>query len=143
MKKIIKKWAAPLLCGLLTFILFQFVFFIGYVPSESMEPAIKADSIVFGCRIPSEIQRGDILLFHHEGIVLVKRVAGVPGDIIYSDDTGLILSIDEEFPGASRVLTVPDGYYFMLGDNAEHSNDSRMWDEPFVARNEVVAKVWK
>ena len=87
MKKIIKQWTAPVLCGLLIFILFQSVFFIGYVPTESMEPTIKAGSCIFGYRIIGEIHQGDILVFRTDGLMLVKRVAAVPGDTIYIADT--------------------------------------------------------
>ena len=143
MKKIIKQWTAPVLCGLLIFILFQSVFFIGYVPTESMEPTIKAGSCIFGYRIIGEIHQGDILVFRTDGLMLVKRVAAVPGDTIYIADTGEVISVNEEIPDAVRILTVPDGCYFMLGDNAEESFDSRSWNEPFIQKTQVIAKVWK
>lgn len=136
-----KKWAAPLLCGLFAFLLFRFVFFIGYVPTVSMEPTIKAESLIFGCRIIGELQRSDIVMFRHEGRYLVKRIAGLPGDVIYIDDTRLTLSVNVELAGATRVLTVPDDCYFMLGDNEEHSIDSRVWQEPFIERAQVAAKL--
>jgi signal peptidase I len=143
MKRIIKQWAAPMLCGLVIFFLFNFVFFIGYVPSGSMEPTITAGSCIAGCRITGEIQRGDILVFRHDGVLLVKRAAAVPGDVIYIGDSETILSVNEEPYGVIRILTVPYGCYFMLGDNAENSIDSRIWDDPFITQTQVIAKVWK
>ena len=142
MKKIIKQWAAPVLCGLFIFMLFKFVLFIGYVPSESMEPTIKAGSCITGCRIVGEIRRGDIIVFKHNNIMLVKRVAAIPGDIIYIDAIGEVIFVNEGHPNASLVLTVPDGGYFMLGDNIGNSDDSRIWKDPFISKRQIIAKIW-
>lgn len=35
-------------------------------------------------------------------------------------------------------LTVPEGCYYMFGDNADNSYDSRYWDEPFVSEEDVI-----
>ena len=142
-KTIIKQWAAPALCGFFIFILFKFVFFIGYVPTESMEPTIKSGSCIFGHRITGEIQRGDIVVFSSDGFMLVKRVAAIPGDMIYIDDTRGIISVNQELPDAAMILTIPYGCYFMLGDNAENSFDSRFWENPFIQKTQIIAKVCK
>ncbi|WP_334295639.1 S26 family signal peptidase [Extibacter muris] len=42
-----------------------------------------------------------------------------------------------EHNGAS--LTVPEKSYYVLGDNAERSLDSRYWEDPFVRDEEIVA----
>ena len=143
MKKAITNWAAPLLCGLFIFTLFRFVFFIGYVPSASMEPVISAGSCVFGRRLIGDIRLGDVIIFERDGILLAKRVAGVPGDVIYIDDTRLATAVNEELPGHTRALTVPDSCCFLLGDNTEYSIDSRVWEEPFVERAQVIAVLFK
>ena len=143
MRGIIKQWAAPLMCGFFIFILFKFVFFIGYVPTESMEPTIKAGSCIFGYRLTSEIRHGDIVVFNSDGFMLVKRVAAIPGDVIYISDIGGIISINQELPDTAMILTVPYGCYFMLGDNAENSFDSRFWENPFIQKTQIIAKVCK
>ena len=140
MKKFIKRWAAPLLCGLFFFLLFRFVFFIGCVTSISMEPTVKEGSFFCGARIFGEIQRDDILAFERRGKVVVKRVAAVPGDTVYIDDTRLTFSVGDELPEFTRELIVPDECYFMVGDNTERSYDSRRWDMPFITRSQIIAK---
>ena len=39
------------------------------------------------------------------------------------------------------MLTVPDGCYFVLGDNAQNSWDSRYWEQPYVPSQQIVAKL--
>jgi len=142
MKRLIKQWAAPVLCGLFIFMMFKFVFFIGYVPSDSMEPAIKSGSCIFGYRIIGAIRHGDVVVFKHDGFMLVKRIAAVPGDIIYINDTGGSISVNEEISDAVKVYTVPEGCYLVIGDNAGNSDDSRIWDNPFITKRQVIAKIW-
>ncbi len=116
----------PVFFVLLIFILFRFVFIIGYVPTESMEPTINKESMILGVRVYGELEVGDIVIFEKDGEFMVKRIAAKGGDIITIDD---------------RVYEVPDGCYFMLGDNKTNSYDSRYWDEPYVKGEKIVAKV--
>lgn len=119
--------------------LFQFVLFLGYVPSVSMEPAIPAESVILGSRIFGELERGDVVIFRHEGKTIVKRIAAGEGDRVYLDDESGTFSVNELLPGASRVLTVPQGCFFVVGDNREASVDSRLWSSPFLEEKEVLA----
>ena len=112
----------------ITLILFKVVFLFGYVPTESMEPTLKKDSYIVGTRIYSRLGVGDIIIFHHDGKLLVKRIAAEEGKQV-------------EHNGAS--LTVPENSYYVLGDNTEHSLDSRYWEYPFVKQEDIVARlIW-
>lgn len=116
----------PLFVSSLIVILFQSVFFLGYVPTESMEPTMKAGSIALGLRCFDEPKTGDIIVFHHNGAILVKRIAARGGDTIIHRDS---------------LMTVPENCFYVLGDNAENSCDSRYWDDPFVSYSDVIAKL--
>lgn len=126
MKRIKKcKWLFPVLIMLMTVILLKSVFLFGYVPTASMEPTLPRGSYIVGLRLYTDLEKGDIIIFHHDGKLLVKRIAAVGGE--YVERSG-------EF------LLVPEGCYYVLGDNAENSLDSRYWDESFVNEEEIVAK---
>ena len=116
----------PLFGAVTVIILFRCVLFIGYVPISSMEPTIKTGSVLLGIRIIGSIETGDIIVFRHNEKLFVKRVAAVGGDII--EENG-------------QTLTVPAECFYVLGDNTEHSYDSRCWKEPFVERQDVLAVV--
>lgn len=138
--KRVKPWWLPVGLTLLFYILMRYVFLIGYVPTASMEPTLPQESFIFGIRIFDEPQVGEIIVFEKDGSLLVKRVAAGPGEMVDLSqlsymDTVPIPVWDEP------VITVPEGCYFVLGDNTQNSWDSRYWEDPFVTKEEIVAKL--
>ena len=114
----------PVFCAILVLILFRFVFYLGYVPTASMEPTIHQGSLILGLRQFGELHTGDVVIFRHDGRTLVKRIAAGPGETY-------ILN--------GRPITVPAGQYLLLGDNADDSYDARYWDDPFVPEKDLIA----
>lgn len=134
------RWAVlPILLCFSVWLLFRTVLFVGIVPSSSMEPTIPAGSAILGSRIFGDLDRGDIIVFQHDGKTLVKRIAAVGGDTVYLNDRDCSFTINQEKADATRVLTVPEGSFFVVGDNRENSRDSRKWNEVFVKTEKVIA----
>ena len=77
----------------------------------------------------------------------VKRVIGLPGDIVSIDDEGVVsvngVELDEPYKLVQErgygPVTVPDGRLFLLGDNRGNSSDSRS-SLGFVAIDHVIGR---
>lgn len=124
MRKLLKKVCVPALVMGAVFLLFRFVLFIGYVPTESMEPTIPRGSYIVGTRIFGELKVGDIIVFRHEGRLLVKRIAAVGGNTVMHK---------------GKEMIVPEESFYVVGDNQEVSDDSMSWKDPFVVISRVIA----
>lgn len=107
-------------------LIFRFILFIGYVPSASMEPTLKAGSFIIGSRIYGDLKIGDVIIFKHNGKILVKRIAARSEETITENGVTYI---------------VPQNSYFVMGDNRADSFDSRFWSQPFVKTSDVIAKL--
>lgn len=81
----------------------------------------------------SNIERGDVIVFWNEGKVLIKRVAGVPGDKINAE--GQLVSSDMD-----AQTIVEKNQYYVLGDNSDNSYDSRYFG--CINANKVIGKVF-
>ena len=114
----------PVFCAILVLVLFRFVFYLGYVPTASMEPTIHQGSLILGLRQFGELHTGDVVIFRRDGRTLVKRIAAGPGETYILNGSP---------------VTVPDGCYLLLGDNAADSYDARYWEYPFVSGTDIIA----
>ncbi|MBU4263871.1 MAG: signal peptidase I [Proteobacteria bacterium] len=167
------------------------------VPTGSMKPTIVegdrifTNKLAYDLKIPyttwhfaswDDPKRGDIVVFNSpaDGICLVKRVVGIPGDVVAMSNNrvsinGKELSYDiSDLQGAESLtssgdamqkiyiedltghkhktmvildkpamrsfarVTVPDGHYFMMGDNRDNSADSRYFG--FVDRSAILGR---
>lgn len=120
------------------------------VVGQSMAPTYRASDLLLTRsvgRTHALVPRGGAAVFRHGEWRMIKRVVGMPGDLIELE-AGRLFVNGETLDGRPRVrgaLTeewrVPGESYFMVGDNAEVSDDSRVWDEPFVRLADVEAVV--
>ena len=137
----VSRFPVPILLTLLTLFVFRMVLFIGYVPSASMEPTLQAGSFIIGSRFIGDPGKGDIIVFYHDDKLLVKRIAACPGEIVDRSELSYMTSVP--IPAwDDPELVIPEGCYFVLGDNSQDSFDSRYWDDPFVRTCDIVACVF-
>jgi signal peptidase I len=96
-------------------------------------------------------KRGDIVVFHPptgSSTDFVKRIIGVPGDWIDLDGNEVFVNgVKTEYVDMTTArrhddypVQVPEGEYFVLGDNRRVSVDSRNWG--FVAADDLVGRAW-
>lgn len=85
-------------------------------------------------------------------VYYVKRVIGVPGDVIDIIDDKVYLNgsetpLDEPYLAEEMNLDetyhfeVPENCYFMMGDNRNYSLDARYWKNHYISKDKMVAKV--
>jgi signal peptidase I len=126
------------------------------VEGTSMTPALVNDERIFINKFVyrfglSDIVRGDTIVFwapEDPTRSYIKRVIGVPGDVIEIVDGTVILNgkrLNEPYlidANRDRVSMPPrvveEGRYFVLGDHRNSSNDSRSWGT--VARDAIYGK---
>lgn len=128
------------------------IFTLAYVPSESMVPTLQDGDFLFATKYDkAEIKRYDVVLFNfpdNERLCFVKRVIGMPGDTIEIKDgrvyaNGVLCQDNfvEELSNDDGIYQVPEGCYFMLGDNRNNSLDSRFWENTFVQQDQIRGRV--
>ncbi len=135
------------------------------IRSNSMEPNFPPfgiyllDKAVYRQSPP---QRGDVIVFDEPATShrhMVKRIVATGGETVEIKDGDIWINGERtEIPGAENVryfnrgplgrkgkaVKVPEGYYYVLGDNSAVSLDSRIWG--FVPREAIKGKgypIWR
>lgn len=129
-------------------------FLIAIIPTPSMSPTLNPKDIVLIDAMvkESEYNRGDIVAFdsplaEENGTIYVKRMIGLPSEEIeirnhkiYINGEPLYEEYLAEVPYYDYPKTkIPEGHYFMLGDNRNLSYDSSSYG--FVPKENLKGKV--
>ena len=132
-------WAEMLLAA--SILLFVFFFFVqpnithAAIRGSSMEPSLTHGQHLIAVA-HTNIHRGDIVIADSDafGCTIVKRVIAVPGDTISIKDDVVFLNgmpLDEPYIAEEPLgwdmppLSLEEDMYFLMGDNRNHSSDSR------------------
>lgn len=131
-------WAILLALVLRTYAVASF-----YIPSGSMENTLQKRDLLIADKFSFKVlgadpQRGDVMIFRYPEDPTkdyIKRIIGLPGDTVeirdgtvYINGAGLSEEYIKEKPVHSfQPLTVGEDEYFVMGDNRNHSSDSRVW----------------
>lgn len=140
-----------------TILINTFVIINAIVPTSSMYPTIDVNSRIFGTRIYNSIKRNDIIIFEYPDNpekLYIKRVIGLPGEKleiingeIYINDQLLEEQGNMVLPEYKMIKSdnfgpyeIPEGCYFVMGDNRNNSKDSRYWENTFVTKKAIKGK---
>jgi len=174
-KSLFREYAEALLVALvLALIIRSFIVQAFKIPSGSMLETLQigdhllVNKFLYGVKWPFsdsyafqgvDPERGDIVVFkypNNRDIDYIKRIVGVPGDVIEIRNKQLIrngqLVAERHIRHSQPTLmlpvrdnygpvTVPQGQYFVMGDNRDDSQDSRFWG--FVGRADMHGKAWR
>lgn len=161
-KKEIFSWIKIIIIAVvIAFAINNFIIINANVPSGSMEKTIMTGDRMIGLRTAywfNEPQRGDIVIFKNpddESETFVKRLIGMPGDKVVIKDAKIYINdstepLEEDYlpeewtrgngSDGEMEYNVPEGCYFMLGDNRNISHDARYWTNTYVTRDQIIAK---
>ena len=138
------------------FALNKLVYINAVIPSESMQTTIMKGDRILGNRlayVKNDPKRYDIIIFRYPddpSKIFIKRVIGLPGETVeikngnvYIDGkekSEAIRFCPEEMTGEYGPYEVPQGCYFVMGDNRNNSLDSRYWENTYVKKDAILAK---
>lgn len=163
------EFLAPIVAAfVLALLLRTFVFANAQVPTGSMLNTIQMGDHIIASRLSYVIddpERYDIVIFEYpdwefdssykEKTYFVKRVIGLPnetveiisGTVYVTTAEGETIELDDSYVtncipyGDYGPFEVPEGCYFMMGDNRNNSHDSRFWKHKYVSKDKILGKV--
>ena len=143
MKKILREVYPYIIIVVVVLLIKSFLVAPVRVVGPSMEHTLLNGDIMILDKISyrfSEIKRFDIVVVNSNEGLIIKRLIGLPGDKIEYKNNKLYINgeyykedyVDGDVNTSDFILeqltgneTIPQGYYFVLGDNREESKDSR------------------
>ena len=142
--------------GVVTVLIVRFVGQRTIVEGSSMEPTLSngdnliVDKLSYHFHKP---ERFDVIVFpdaEEKNKLYVKRIIGLPGETVEIRDGHIYIDGSSEpledvetkeyMVGNYGPYTVPEGCYFVMGDNRNDSKDSRYWINPYVSKDKILGK---
>jgi len=138
----------------------NFILFKAEVDGPCMETTLFYGDEMYGLRVAywfTEPKRGDIITFRApdklddpDADPYIKRIIGLPGEtveikngVVYINGTALHETYTQNpMIGTYGPYEVPEDSYFMLGDNRDNSHDSVDWNNRYVKKEYILAKMY-
>ena len=145
---------------IVTYLIITFVGQRTEVNGSSMESTLQNGDNLIVDKISyrfSDPKRFDIVVFpfqYEEDTYYIKRIIGLPGEIVQIDTDGVIyingevlhesygLEVIKDPGRAIEPITLGEDEYFVMGDNRNNSTDSRTELVGNVERSELIGKAW-
>jgi signal peptidase I len=125
------------------------------ISGTSMEPTLHDKEMIIAEKLSSKmakLERGDIIVFkqpENRTIFVIKRIIGLPGETVHLKQgeaitvngtslTEKYLKKESPFTGEEITITVPQGSFYLMGDNRKNSTDSRKWGP--IPQEDIVGK---
>lgn len=126
------------------------------VSGSSMDPTLKNGQVLILNKLAKKITRDDIVVIdakiNGKKERIVKRIIGLPGETLEYKDGFLYINgkrTHDDFVDITRDFTlesvtgkkkIPDGYYFVMGDNRRNSLDSRDAHVGLIKKSNIIGK---
>lgn len=125
------------------------------MPNFSNGEYLLTDKITYRFQEP---KKGDVIIFtapKNQEYEYIKRIIGLPAETIRIEGGEIFINgekLKEEylsqktkthsghFLKEGQLFTIPEGQYFVIGDNRDHSSDSREWGT--VPKENIIGRAW-
>ena len=123
------------------------------VSGDSMNPTLEDKDIILLIK-SDHIKTGELCGFYWQNKLLLKRIIGLPGDVISMDEDGVVTvngqALDEPYVDELALgecdirfpYQVPENRYFVLGDHRATSIDSRSSVIGCIEKSQIVGRVF-
>ena len=149
--KILKEWGPFFIVILAIILIRSYVVTPVRVDGTSMYDTLDEGNILLLEKYDQTYERFEIVVFEFNGEKLIKRVIGLPGGTIEYKKNSLSINgqkIEDEYGyGITadfnikdlNLTKIPEGYYFLVGDNRNNSLDSRYFG--CIEKNKIIGSV--
>ena len=167
MKKVLKEilstslYILGVLC--VTYLVIHYVGQRTQVQGSSMEPKLSNEDNLIVDKISYRFhnpERFDIIVFpprnEEKGVNYIKRIIGLPGESVQilpdgtimidgqelEENYGAEIILPERIGIAAETIYLGEDEYFVMGDNRNHSADSRLPYIGNIKRDEIIGRAW-
>lgn len=150
-KSMVREWIESIaIAAILTSFIMLYVGWTYRVVGASMQPTLNEGQRLWVDKLSYRFmqpKRGDIIILREKPEPFVKRIIGLPGDQIEVHGGKVSINgtpVDENFTAEPAYtdfgpVYVPEGSYFVMGDNRNRSDDSR-GSVGFLPRDQIIGR---